>query len=217
MLRGYQRFLPLRDIADAIWRGDAIVGSDGSAANDNGTYGFSILTNILDGQPTVALKCGGNLPTLANYIEMDSHRPEGTGLYAAPCFVRLLLSDHPRGPLTGTIPRLHFVLDNKSIAVDNLEWTFNNDTSVYTYLKADYDILQGIQHEIANLPIASSVEWVKGHQDRHKPRNELSIEALVNCFADDVCTDTHHLPPEMSDASPIGSLEHKLPYFTKAN
>jgi hypothetical protein len=64
--------------------------------------------------------------------------------------------------------------------------TFTNDTSVYTYLKADYDILQGIQHEIANLPIASSVEWVKGHQDRHKPWSELSIEALVNCFADDV-------------------------------
>jgi hypothetical protein len=64
---------------------------------------------------------------------------------------------------------------------------------VYTYLKADYNILQGIQHEIANLPIASSVEWAKGHQDRHKPRSELSIEALVNCIADDICTDTH--PP----------------------
>jgi hypothetical protein len=67
---------------------------------------------------------------------------------------------------------------------------------VYTYLIADYDILQGIQHEIANLPIASSVEWVKGHQDRHKPWSKLSIEAIVNCcFAEDVCTDTHHHLP----------------------
>jgi hypothetical protein len=104
MLHGYQCFLPLRDIADTIWRGDAIVGSDGSAANNNGTYGFSILTNILDGPPTVALKCGGNLPTLANYIDMDLHRPESAGLYAALCFVRLLLLDHPRAPLTGMIP-----------------------------------------------------------------------------------------------------------------
>jgi hypothetical protein len=94
------------------------------------------------------------------------------------------------------IPQLHFVLNNKIVAIDDLEWTFNNDTSVYTYLKANYDILQGIQHEIANLPIASSVEWVKGHQDQHKPRSELSIEALVNCFADDVCTDTHHCLPQ---------------------
>jgi hypothetical protein len=94
MLHGY-RFLPLRDIADAIWQGDAIVGSDGSAANDNGIYGFSILTNILDGPPTVALKCGGNLPTLTDYIDMDLHCPKGAGLYAALCFVRLLLLDHP--------------------------------------------------------------------------------------------------------------------------
>jgi hypothetical protein len=141
MLHDYQHFLPLRDIADAIWQGYAIVGSNGSAANDNGTYGFSILTNILDGPPTVALKCGGYLPTLADYIDMDSHHPEGAGLYAALCFVHLLLLDHPRGPLTRTISRLHFVLDNKSVAIDDLEWTFNNDISVYTYLKADYDIL----------------------------------------------------------------------------
>jgi hypothetical protein len=45
------------------------------------------------------------------------------------------------------------VLENKSVAVDDLEWTFGNDTSVYDYLKSDYDILQGIQHEIANLAI----------------------------------------------------------------
>jgi hypothetical protein len=105
MLHGYQRFLPLRDIADAIWRGDAIVGSNGSAANVNGTYGFLILMNkYLDGSPTVALKCGGNLPTLADYIDMDSHCPKGAGLYAALCFVRLLLLDHPQSPLTGMIP-----------------------------------------------------------------------------------------------------------------
>jgi hypothetical protein len=103
MLHGY-RFLPLRDIDDAIWQGDAIVGSNGSAANDNGTYRFSILMNILDGPPTVSLKCGGNLPTLADYIDMDLHHPKGAGLYAALCFARLLLLDHPRGPLTRTIP-----------------------------------------------------------------------------------------------------------------
>jgi hypothetical protein len=34
MLQGYQHSLPLADIANAIWRGDAIFGSDGSAAND---------------------------------------------------------------------------------------------------------------------------------------------------------------------------------------
>jgi hypothetical protein len=55
MFQGYQHSLPLADIANAIWRGDAIIGSDGSAVNDNGTYSFLILTNIIDGPPIVAL------------------------------------------------------------------------------------------------------------------------------------------------------------------
>ncbi len=108
------------------------------------------------------------------------------------CFVWLLLADHPQGPWTHITPQLHFVLENKSVAVDDLEWTFGNDTSVYDYLKSDYDILQGIQHEIANLAITWSVICVKGPQDCHKPRTMLSIEALANCYADDICTDTHH-------------------------
>jgi hypothetical protein len=45
------------------------------------------------------------------------------------------------------------------------------------YLKSDYDLLQGVQWEIETLPIASNVSWVKGHQDRHKPRFKLSLQA----------------------------------------
>jgi hypothetical protein len=40
MLRGYQRTMPLQQVAEAIWTGDAIIGMDGSAANENGTYSF---------------------------------------------------------------------------------------------------------------------------------------------------------------------------------
>jgi hypothetical protein len=85
----------LREIAEAIWRGDAIVGTNGSAANEHGTYSFVILTEVDQPSPTVAVKCGGNLPNLAEYIDMDSHRPEGATLFAALCFVRLLLTKYP--------------------------------------------------------------------------------------------------------------------------
>jgi hypothetical protein len=37
MLRGYQGTTSLQEIAESIWRGNAIVGTDGSAANDHGT------------------------------------------------------------------------------------------------------------------------------------------------------------------------------------
>jgi hypothetical protein len=63
----------LQEIAKAIWRGDAIVGTNGSAANEHGNYSFVILTEVDQPSPTVAVKCGGNLPNLAEYINMDSH------------------------------------------------------------------------------------------------------------------------------------------------
>jgi hypothetical protein len=113
----------------------------------------------------LSVKCRANLPNLAEYIDMDSHRPEGAALFSALCFVHLLLTKYPRGPTTGVIPKLQFVLDNKSIAVDDLEWTYGQETSVFDYLKSDYNLLQGIQCDIKTLPIASKVSWVKGHQD----------------------------------------------------
>jgi hypothetical protein len=165
MLRGYQRTTSLQEIAESIWQGNAIVGTNGSAANDHGTYSFVILTDIANESPTLSVKCGGNLPNLAEYIDMDSHHPEGAALFSALYFVHLLLTKYPRGPITGVVPMLQFVLDNKSVAEDDLEWTYGQETSVFDYLKSDYDLLQGFQREIETLPIASKVSWVKGHQD----------------------------------------------------
>jgi hypothetical protein len=91
-------------VAESIWQGDAIVGTYGSAANDHGTYSFVILTNIASEPPTVSVKCRGNLPNLAEYINMDSHHPEAAALFSTLCFVRLLLTKYLRGPTTGNVP-----------------------------------------------------------------------------------------------------------------
>jgi hypothetical protein len=128
MLRGYQRTTSLREIAESIWQGNAIVGTNGSAANDHGTYSFVILTDIANKSITLSVKCGGNLPNLAEYIDMDSHHPEGAALFSALCFVHLLLTKYPRGPITGVVPKLQFVLDNKRLAEDDLEWTYGQET-----------------------------------------------------------------------------------------
>jgi hypothetical protein len=94
MLRGYQRTTPLQEIAESIWQGNAIVGTDGSAANDHGTYSFVILTNIANESPMLSVKCRGNLPNLAEYIDMDSHHPEGAAHFSALWFVCLLLTKY---------------------------------------------------------------------------------------------------------------------------
>jgi hypothetical protein len=60
--------------------------------------------------------------------------------------------------------------------------------------------------ELESLPIASNIKWVKGHQDRHKPRNELPLKAKANCITDHVCTETHHQHP-----SEVGHLPDCIP------
>jgi hypothetical protein len=98
MFRGRRWYVPYRNIAEAIWKGKAIVSTDGSASNDNGTYSFVILIETNAEPPTVAFKCRGNLPPLAEYLGMDSHWPEAAALYTALCFTCLLLQDYPQDP-----------------------------------------------------------------------------------------------------------------------
>jgi hypothetical protein len=95
MLRGYQRMTSLQEIAQSIWQGNAIVGTDGSSANDHGTYSFVILTDIANKSLMLSVKCRGNLPNLAEYIDMDSHCPEGAALFSTLCFMCLLLTKYP--------------------------------------------------------------------------------------------------------------------------
>jgi len=92
------------------------------------------------------------------------------------------------------MPAPRYVLDNKSVAINDQDWTFDCRTSVYDFLKADYDIQQGINTMIYHLPVAPSIGWVKGHQDNHTPWDKLSLKAKANCHADHVCTETHSAP-----------------------
>jgi hypothetical protein len=126
MFQGRCHYRPYREMAYAIWSGNAIIGTNGSASNDNRTYSFVILTDIENNSPTITFKCGRNLPALADHIDMDLHHHEAAALYASLCFVHLLLSKYPRRLTTGLIPCLHFVLDNKSVAEDDLKWEFED-------------------------------------------------------------------------------------------
>jgi hypothetical protein len=70
-------------IAYALHTGNAIVGTDGSVLNENGTYGLAILSTTLDNDNALMAVAGGHLPDLAQFVDMDSHRPEAAGLHAA--------------------------------------------------------------------------------------------------------------------------------------
>ena len=86
---------------------------------------------------------------------------------------------------------INIYLNNKSILQD-LNYTFDINTSIFVYLKLDHDIIQGIQHLIDKIPLHVLPKWVKGHKDDHKEWNELSPAAKANCYTDQVCALTHH-------------------------
>jgi hypothetical protein len=69
----HKDFTP-NDIAQAIWTGKAIIGTNGSVLNNNATYGISILIQQEDEeQPKIAFSVKSKLPHLAKFTDMDSH------------------------------------------------------------------------------------------------------------------------------------------------
>ena len=59
--------------SSSLWNGDAIISTDGSIWDENGTYGVVILINLYLPEPTVAVQLSGHLPPLAQFLDMGSH------------------------------------------------------------------------------------------------------------------------------------------------
>ena len=173
--------------------GDAIICTDGLVHQESGTYGLVILMHLSSPEPTVVARLGGHIPPLAEFLDMDSHHPEAAALLVGIFLVSTIMTECPR-PIS-PMPQdacLRFYLDNKSITTD-VDWQFTKESSIFEYLKANYDIVQGTQKLRGYLPMPSSVSWIKGHQDRHLDREDLTPAAKGNIHADDVCTAIHSL------------------------
>jgi len=78
----------------------------------------------------------------------------------------------------------------------------NIETSPFEYLKADYNIIQATQKQNRELPLESSISWVKSHQDRDKMWGDLTPAAKVNVYADEICDEIHTRPVQQSAVFP---------------
>ena len=72
-IQGMEFHLPIDEVAYALWSIDAIICTDGSVSNDNGTYGLVILTHLNLPEPTVTIRLVGHIPPLAEFLDMDLH------------------------------------------------------------------------------------------------------------------------------------------------
>jgi hypothetical protein len=66
-------------------------------------------------------------------------------------------------------------------------WEIPNHT-----LWPEQDVIEEIATTIQALPIDIEFEWVKGHQDTHRPYAQLPLEAQLNCDADREASRAQH-------------------------
>ena len=121
-IRGAEFQVDIKDIAYALWLGDAIICTDGSVSQESGTYSLVILMHPSSPKLTVTIHLGGHIPVLAEFLDMDSHRPEAAALLIRIFLVGTIMIECP-WPIR-PMPQdvwLCFFLDNKSVTT-NVDW-----------------------------------------------------------------------------------------------
>jgi hypothetical protein len=170
----------LAEIAEAIWEGKAIMGTDGSVRDPTATYSFVISISRTDVQTNV--RGGGFLPPTAQYLDPSSKCPEAAALLAGLTWIQNLLRKFPNHTETHP-PPLQIPVDNEGVVKD-VHRTINEQTLTYDLLSPAYDILQAIRTILIDLPIRTEIAHVCGHQDRHKLWHELDNREQINVVAD---------------------------------
>jgi hypothetical protein len=81
-------------------------------------------------------------------------------------------------------------------------------------------VLQDGYYFIQNIPVGNQSSWIKGHQDREIPLEDLPLTAQLNCEADTAeAADAHQLTPNtgkfQAPNNPIQLFHHGIPITSK--
>ena len=190
-----------------------LLASDGSQIGPKASFGWILST--LEGNRIVTCNgpCFGAKP--------NSYRAEGSGLLSVSRFLHRIRS-HFNVPIKGC----SVVCDNESMVTkvakipEYLEDPFPNQT-----VAAEWDLLKETwtTNNQCTPDDRPTFSHVKGHQDKHKAYDELSLRAQLNCDADELADQFIHQNPDLdysvvpllptSDIQlhlPIGTVTHHL-------
>jgi len=162
--------------------------ADGSVRNNTGTFGWVV--GLKNG--TILLRGKGRVFG----TPINSYRAEGFGLLSMLVYIRRLFHFQTNS----NPPQLRMLSDNQALVHElqkirsRTRPAFPNDS-----LRPSWDVLQAILTVWSDFP-ESSLEHVRGHQDRDQERHELDIPAQLNCEADDLASAAYQLEscPESS-------------------
>ena len=162
------------EIANILKHNHISAASDGTVKAQSAGFGYVIACTS-----TSRRLIRGRGPAFG--VDPSSFRAEA---YGALAVLRMLIQLEK---FTGTrlTTSIHHFIDNSSV-VNRIE-TLRQQTvkNPRDTLNPDHDVIAEIVKGIEELQIPYTVQWVRGHQDSAQPRRTLSLEAQLNCEADD--------------------------------
>ena len=172
---------PQPEVSRYIAQMNIVMCSDGSADETGGSFGFVIST-----KQGLRLAVGKG-PAQGAYP--NSFRSEAYGVLATMCWLNRQL----RTTVMDANSPINHYLDNKSV-IQRIQQAIENpwkQAFLNYQLQPEQDVISEILHVLSNISCKINFEWVAGHQDASTPRNQLPLQAQLNCEADDQASTYH--------------------------
>ncbi len=211
LFQGLQLLVPDEVFMEAIQAQSLFMGSDGSSQVSRASFGWILCTKHRD---KLAI-CNG--PSLG--ARPNSYRAEGYGLLSCTRFFH-----HLRTHFKLEVQECIIYCDNKAMVnragdiPKHIDHLYPNST-----MDSEWDLLIEIWR--TNVTIEAKLRpkfsWVKGHQDKDKPYEELPFNAQLNCDADALANAFIQQNPDMDYSKahmlPTSGIQLHLPLGTVSN
>ena len=163
------------------------IATDGSAPEGKGSFGWV----ISDTSGTILAQCKG--PVFG--AKITSYRAEGYGILSVLRFLARMKQVHHTGEQmnqmeddssANRIFKHDLVCDNKSMVNKVKEIIHYKTVYPNATMDSEWDVLAEIRATMLELLEVGqpTMDHIKGHQDREKPFEQLSLKAQLNCRAD---------------------------------
>jgi hypothetical protein len=174
LLHNVETLQPVALIQKCISHGDIVMCSDGSVTDGSGSYGFTIASRT--GQRLAR----GNGAAPGSYA--NSFRSEAYGILATLLWLNRETQRCTTVPPDPAV--VYHYLDNRSVIsrVDHTCATRRDNPN--RKLLPEQDVIDAIHYVWRKLHIHVYFKWVKSHQDADRPIHQLTLEAQLNCEAD---------------------------------
>lgn len=182
-------------VLDMLVSGEFIIASDGSAPDKASS---SWILSTKQGFRTVF--CDG--PAFG--AKPGSFRAEAYAILSALRFVHHFLQY--MGAYSAA-PYLHLT-DCKSLIQRIASAYKHEDYYANATLAAEWDIVNEIVVNLRLLEHPPEIRHIKGHQDQHKPYDQLPLHAQLNCDADTLANESLRLRDPRLDCSRVPLLPH---------